>query len=95
MRQFRDRQGSVWEVWEVSARVLGGGASNDESLEPELLEGWLCFLGADDRRRLTDFPLGWQYLPEHALMGLCERAGRVTGSWGSALALAHSGSTTH
>lgn len=92
MRQFRDQQGSVWEVWEVSARVLGS-LTHDESLEPELLEGWLCFLGDDDRRRLTDFPLGWQYLPEHALLKLCERAGPVTGSWGEASAFA--GSVAH
>lgn len=75
MRQFRDGEGVVWEAWEVSAASLHD--LPEGFMEPELEDGWLCFLSGHEKRRLTAYPGGWQYLPEQTLAELCGRAQRV------------------
>lgn len=76
LRQFRDEDGVVWEAWEVSAASLHD-LSSGGCVEPELEEGWLCFLSGAEKRRLVSYPGGWQYLPERTLVELCGRAQRV------------------
>jgi hypothetical protein len=82
-RQFSDRDGTRWDVWDVHPTSavklldLGSGATTTRThggVAPALANGWLCFQRAEDRRRLTPVPLGWEQLDDRALERLCEAA---------------------
>ena len=89
-REFGDRQGRTWQVWEViptfAERRLAQVAVAVErrraiqprsSLPVEMREGWLTFESNGERRRLAPTPLGWELLSDRELVELLQRASPV------------------
>ena len=68
-RSFEDSAGVSWDVFEVR-RTLGAPRGVSVGLE----QGWLTFVSAEGKRRLTPFPAGWERVPDTELARLCESA---------------------
>jgi hypothetical protein len=67
-RAFSDEQGTQWEVWEVHPTLATRErVITAPRLPPELLSGWLTFQSANEKRRLTPIPNGWEALSENRL----------------------------
>lgn len=78
-RTFRDPEGREWQVWDVvPSREAEYGASSPKFLPPEMAEGWLCFEAADEKRRLSPCPAGWEECDDAAIHALCQHAHPVT-----------------
>jgi hypothetical protein len=72
LREFVDRSGLAWTVWDMVPEHMHRASRN--SLGP-FAEGWLCFEAATgEKRRLSPIPAGWDFVPDDALEALCERA---------------------
>ncbi len=56
LREFADREGAVWRVWDCTSTNI-----------PGLLGGWLCFESATEKRRLLPIPPDWKTAPEDRL----------------------------
>lgn len=79
-RTFRDPEGRDWQVWDVvPSREAEFGTRSAKFLPPEMAEGWLCFEAADQKRRLSPCPTGWEEREDHEIRELCEHALPVTG----------------
>jgi hypothetical protein len=65
LREFIDRQGATWRVWEVHPTL---------QIAPALTDGWLCFDCSGTRRRFAGIPPGWELWDADALAELCSRA---------------------
>lgn len=89
-RQFSDRDGRSWDVWEVipqfaERRETQTVVAHDRratnkprsSLPVEMKEGWLTFECPTERRRLAPAPVGWELLSDRELAELVERATSV------------------
>lgn len=78
-RTFHDPDGREWQVWDVvPSREAEYGARSAKYLPPEMVEGWLCFEAADQKRRLSPFPMGWEERDDHGMRELCQDALPVT-----------------
>ena len=74
-RTFRDPEGREWQVWDVvPSREVESASRRHHYLPPEMAEGWLCFEAADQKRRLTPFPAGWEEQDEDYIHALCRAA---------------------
>lgn len=75
---FRDSEGALWRVWNVSRESLG--SSRADYLGQEYRLGWLVFQrdGSDDRRRLSQFPDDWAAMTSPQLERMCALARPVT-----------------
>lgn len=71
-RTFRDPDGREWQVWDVvPGREVNTGSRRHQYLPPEMADGWLCFEAADQKRRLTPFPTGWDEQDDAFIHALC------------------------
>ena len=78
-RTFRDPEGREWQVWDVvPSREEEFGSGWPGYLPPEMAEGWLCFEAADQKRRLSPYPHGWEERDEAGIHALCQNALPVT-----------------
>ena len=88
-REFRDREGRTWEVWDVHPSMAERRDNENAPavtverrrvsqprapLPRELREGWLAFESRFERRRLTPPPNGWLEMSDAELSDLLERA---------------------
>jgi hypothetical protein len=83
LRGFTDSQGVEWRVWEVFPTATSQHSSADAMSLASLKEtpfanGWLCFEGGDQKRRLAPIPNGWEMQELAELEALCDRATHVT-----------------
>lgn len=70
MRTFHDRDGVQWRVWRVEPqhplyrdrrRSEGeAGREGEERRRGDIQQGWLCFEGGGERRRLYPIPAEWE-----------------------------------
>jgi hypothetical protein len=60
LREFSDRAGRKWRVWDVTADVIHP-ATRTEDYMRDYLDGWLAFESIDGlaKCRLTPIPAGW------------------------------------
>jgi len=95
-RKIKDGNGRAWDVWEVYPSAVEQRMSGEQSARPDsdaksrrevrivvpsaLQQGWLAFQSGDDRRRLAPIPENWITLREQELIGLLDRADRITES---------------
>lgn len=92
-RQFRDSNGTQWNVWDVvpddalgafmydrRARTRGTPADGVAAipLDPALERGWLCFQTGEERRRFAPIPPNWDDLPDGVLRVMLDIANRVS-----------------
>ena len=73
LRQFTDRAGIEWTVWNVTATKLHPITRTEDYLRG-FEEGWLCFESEQGKRRLADYPSHWEELDDDALVRLLHRA---------------------
>ena len=75
---FRDSEGALWRVWNVSRESLGPARA--DYLGQEYRLGWLVFQrdGSDERRRLSQFPDDWAAMTSQQLERMCSVARPVT-----------------
>jgi hypothetical protein len=81
LREFVDKKGVRWKVWDVwPADRLSAAAASAISTFPSttLAGGWLCFESANEKRRLSPVPPEWELCDEAALCTFCDRAGFIT-----------------
>ena len=82
LREFTDKSGVSWKVWDVYPGPARKPAKPmmDFSVFPsrDLTEGWLCFQCDNEKRRLAPIPANWEMLPGDELEELCVRAGFVS-----------------
>jgi hypothetical protein len=81
-REFLDTDGQRWDVWETHPRQK----TELRSVAPEMVDGWLAFESATEKRRLVPIPDDWTALSDEELATLCARATFVrerggTGVW--------------
>lgn len=83
LREFTDKSGVAWRVWDVYPTALNRRSSGSmpvvgearvSSATPEFAEGWLCFESETDKRRLVPIPNGWEFRDSGGLEELCELA---------------------
>ncbi|MFN2564163.1 MAG: hypothetical protein ABR499_04040 [Gemmatimonadaceae bacterium] len=75
VRDFRDRQGQAWRVWEVRPG-LGRPLSQLHRHLGEYVYGWLAFgcLDNEMRKRLPRFPPDWLQMSDRELEALLHQA---------------------
>jgi hypothetical protein len=82
LREFKDRNGTDWLVWDVYPTAEGERMADPGSVFPhrEFAEGWLCFESKTEKRRVTPVPIGWHDWSDDQLNDLCAGAGYVSQS---------------
>lgn len=82
LRNFKDRKGVDWLVWDVYPDTRGATPKLAESPDvfphPALAEGWLCFESGTEKRRVTPIPPDWHNFPAERLEALCDGAGYIS-----------------
>lgn len=74
VREFTDRRGVDWQVWDVTPMHLHP-ATRGEDFMGDLQDGWLAFQSGTDKRRLeAPYPANWITLPLPGLEALLKRA---------------------
>jgi hypothetical protein len=78
-REFVDRDGRTWEVWEVhpSNPESAREPSRVPAVAPSLRNGWLAFRSESERRRIVPVPTSWERLSEDDLRLLLKQAAVV------------------
>jgi hypothetical protein len=75
VREFRDRHGRAWRVWEVRPG-LGRPLSEIHRYLGDYINGWLAFSCLDNeaRKRLPDFPPDWLQMSDREVEALLYQA---------------------
>lgn len=73
VRDVVDTDGTTWKVWAVMSSAIHPKTAAEDYLG-EYSEGWLCFEGANSRRRLAHFPQNWDKLSDKELLRLLDSA---------------------
>ena len=76
LREFRDKRGVNWKVWNVTPDSLDKRTTAEDYMK-EWQDGWLCFECDDHRRRLATYPPTWEDLSDGELELLLERSQMV------------------
>jgi hypothetical protein len=63
LRNFTAPDGRSWDVW----AVVPSTARPSVAVQPEFVDGWLCFESGGLKRRLAGIPDGWDEAPEDRL----------------------------
>jgi hypothetical protein len=83
LREFRDKRGVQWKVWNVTPDSLDKRTTAEDYMK-EWQDGWLCFECTDHRRRLAAYPPTWEQLSDDELETLLERSQTVKRRSGAA-----------
>jgi hypothetical protein len=85
LREFTDRTGSRWRVWDIRPEQMHAAVRAEDHLQ-NVINGWLAFepVGGGDKRRLSPIPGGWEGASEGELQRMLERAERVRTEGGNA-----------
>jgi hypothetical protein len=73
LREFTDKNGTAWRVWDVDPQSPKAPAIKDRR-KAAAGQGWLVFDSRAERRRLTPIPAGWDSTDPEKLADLCEKA---------------------
>ena len=76
VREFTDRRGREWRVWDVVPESIHPQTKTEDYLAAMYQTGWLVFetKAGDEKRRLAEIPVDWSGLPDDALDALLGRA---------------------
>jgi hypothetical protein len=80
LREFTDRMGSRWRVWDIRPEEMHAGPRVEDYLQ-KVMHGWLAFepVGGGEKRRLSPIPAGWEQATEEELEQMLDRAEPVRG----------------
>lgn len=74
VREFTDRRGTAWRVWEVTPEHMHPATRGEDYLS-NFQDGWLTFESSAEKRRLeAPYPGDWTTLSIPALEALAQRA---------------------
>src|SRR5687768_12746791 len=78
LREFTDRTGSRWRVWDIRPEQMHAATRAEDHLQ-SIINGWLAFepVGGGDKRRLSPIPRDWESANETELDRMLDRADRV------------------
>jgi hypothetical protein len=76
VREFRDKSGREWRVWDVVPETIHPQTKTEDYLADIYQTGWLVFetKAEDEKRRLPSIPQGWSELTDQTLQALLQRA---------------------
>jgi hypothetical protein len=75
LREYTDKKGETWRVWDVYPTARGGASSPSG-----FSDGWLCFESRGQKRRLAPIPPDWEVCDCSRLEELCSKAGFISRS---------------
>ncbi len=73
VRDVVDENGTKWKIWSVTQSSIHPKTAAEDYLG-DYAEGWLCFEGDNQRRRLARFPQDWDRMPDKELIRLLKTA---------------------
>jgi hypothetical protein len=75
LREFTDRTGCRWRVWDIRPEQMPAAARAEDHLQ-NVIHGWLAFepAGGGQKRRLSPIPARWEKATEEELERMLERA---------------------
>jgi hypothetical protein len=75
LREFTDRTGCRWRVWDIRPEQMPAAARAEDHLQ-NVIHGWLAFepAGGGQKRRLSPIPARWENATEAELERMLERA---------------------
>src|SRR5688572_2980141 len=78
LREFTDRSGSRWRVWDIRPEQMHAAVRAEDHLQ-NVLNGWLAFesVQSGEKRRLVPIPGGWETASEAELDRMLARADPV------------------
>ena len=78
LREFTDRTGTRWRVWDIRPEQMPAAVRAEEHLQ-SVIHGWLAFepAGGGEKRRLSPIPARWEGATEAELERMLERAERA------------------
>lgn len=64
VREFTDSRGDQWRAWDITPESLHPQTRAEDYLADAYRGGWVVFenLRTGERRRLGNYPMGWQHL---------------------------------
>ena len=76
VREFNDRQGRQWRVWDVTPESIHPQTKAEDYLAECFQGGWLVFESCDGmaKRRLCPLPFGWEHRADADIEALLARA---------------------
>ncbi|HEX8391493.1 MAG TPA: hypothetical protein VF665_03965 [Longimicrobium sp.] len=74
VRSFTAPDGTEWNVWEVIPEEMTDPRGNGSHLPREMVDGWLCFAGGGEKRRLYPRPPHWAEQTDDGLWEWCQTA---------------------
>ncbi len=76
VREFTDSGGRAWRVWDVVPESIHPQVKAEDYLADMYRTGWLVFetKAEDEKRRLSEIPVGWTEAPGEGLEVLLQRA---------------------
>jgi hypothetical protein len=85
LREFTDRTGCRWRVWDIRPEEMHAATRAEDYLQ-SVIHGWLAFepVGGGEKRRLSPIPAGWDRATEVELERMLDRAESVRGDADSA-----------
>lgn len=85
LREFTDRTGTKWRVFDVNPTLVSGELATDAERErvhafpsKAHADGWLCFESPNEKRRLAPIPPEWEICDPSRLEEFCGCAGYVS-----------------
>jgi hypothetical protein len=74
VRTFGAPDGVEWNVWEVIPEEMTDPRGTGSHLPEAMVDGWLCFAGGGEKRRLYPRPELWFERSDAELWALCQSA---------------------
>jgi hypothetical protein len=84
LREFTDRTGCHWRVWDIRPEQMPAAVRAEEHLQ-SVIHGWLAFEpeGGGEKRRLSPIPARWETATDAELERMLDRADPVLSEAGS------------
>ena len=78
LREFTDRTGCRWRVWDIRPEDMPAATRAEDHLQ-SVMHGWLAFepAGGGEKWRLSPIPANWERATEQELERMLERADPV------------------
>jgi hypothetical protein len=96
LREFTDRSGSRWRVWDIRPEQMHAATRAEDHLQ-NVMTGWLAFEPAagGEKRRLAPIPGNWETANDDELDEMLARAESARADWAGSPARPASAASPH